>query len=215
MLIDQYLGVYGDPSPRVPNAVVPKNDQYLRVYGDHLSPPHKIGETVEALYCNGQWYTAQIKSRVEGSPDTFEVAWSDGDSNDTIKHKSNIRRPNSGPSPRVPNAVVPKKIPYERASVGAISVQEASEPQLVPSQCYVEELSSVDPSETDLDSVETSNLTSRTPSVPRMGTQQEVWGNSDGAEIVDNSGPSLFGEPLFKGSSAGPSLFGEPLFNRN
>ena len=122
MLIDQYLGVYGDPSPRVPNGVVPKNDQYLRVYGDHLSPPHKIGETVEALYCNGQWYTAQIKSRVEGSPDTFEVAWSDGDSNDTIKHKSNIRRPNSGPSPRVPNAVVPKKIPYERASVGAISV---------------------------------------------------------------------------------------------
>ena len=92
MLIDQYLGVYGDPSPRVPNGVVPKNDQYLRVYGDHLSPPHKIGETVEALYCNGQWYTAQIKSRVEGSPDTFEVAWSDGDPMDTIKHKSNIRR---------------------------------------------------------------------------------------------------------------------------
>ena len=91
------------------------------------------------------------------------------------------------PSPRVPNAVVPKKIPYERATVGAISVQ-----------AYVEELSSVDPSETDLDSVDTSNLTSRTPSVPRMGTQQEVWGNSDGAEIVDNSGPSLFGEPLFK-----------------
>jgi hypothetical protein len=110
MLIDQYLGVYGDPSPRVPNGVVPKNDQYLRVYGDHLSPPHKIGETVEALYCNGQWYTAQIKSRVEGSPDTFEVAWSDGDSNDTIKHKSNIRRPNSGmPLPINPQAGRPPK----------------------------------------------------------------------------------------------------------
>jgi hypothetical protein len=122
------------------------------------------------------------------------------------------------PSPRVPNAVVPKKIPYERATVGAISVQ-----------AYVEELSSVDPSETDLDSVDTSNLTSRTPSVPRMETQQgpslgneqvwggndQVWGDSHGAEIVDNSGPSLFGEPLFKQSSGGPSLFGEPLFKRN
>ena len=115
------------------------------------------------------------------------------------------------PSPSFPNAVVPKKIPYERATVGAISVQ-----------AYVEELSSVDPSETDLDSVDTSNLTSRTPSVPRMETQQDsslgndpVWGDSHGAEIVDNSGPSLFGEPLFKQGSGGPSLFGEPLFKRN
>jgi hypothetical protein len=115
------------------------------------------------------------------------------------------------PRPRVSNAVVPKKIPHERATVGAISVQ-----------AYVEESSSVDQSETDLDSVDTSNLTSRTPSVPRMETQQgpslgndQVWGDSHGAEIFDNSGPSLFGEPLFKQSSGGPSLFGEPLFKRN
>ena len=73
-----------------------REQEKFRVLAAQKPLPHsseiEIGETVEALYGNGQWYTAQIKSRVEGSPDTFEVAWSDGDPMDTIKHKSNIRR---------------------------------------------------------------------------------------------------------------------------
>jgi hypothetical protein len=60
-------------------------------------PQYKRGDQVQALYSdNGRWYDARIISTIMGSSDTYELAWSDGDPKDTIKHESNIRKAVTG-----------------------------------------------------------------------------------------------------------------------
>ena len=53
---------------------------------------------MEALFHTGVWFRCTIKKslEVENSPETsgtYEVTWRDGDTNDTTKHKSDIRLP--------------------------------------------------------------------------------------------------------------------------
>jgi hypothetical protein len=65
---------------------------------------YQIGDRVQALYfdngyTNEYWYDARIVSRVEGKPDTYEIAWEDDwdhafyplFSADTVKHENRIR----------------------------------------------------------------------------------------------------------------------------
>ena len=72
---------------------------------------YEIGDEVRARYsANGAWYTARIISRVMGRPGTYEVAWSDGDPHDTIKHKSNIRKQEEEPQLAPAEAAVNERV---------------------------------------------------------------------------------------------------------
>ena len=66
----------------------------------------KVGDQVEGLYSNGDWYRARIVSMVDlgkkkkqkrnmdrlGKRMGYELAWDDGDTSETIKPASNVRR---------------------------------------------------------------------------------------------------------------------------
>jgi hypothetical protein len=61
-----------------------------------MARQYQISEKVQALYfekngtSNGYWNDARILSRVEGRPDTYEIAW-DRYTTDTIKHETQLR----------------------------------------------------------------------------------------------------------------------------